>query len=170
MNQGYLERKAVRRGTQSWNTDRLAQPERRQACASPAPAPPPPPRAEPQGPGRAAGGFSATRPACHQAAGADLELDILLREAEVVQLEVIGSVGIGVDADGEVAAGHGYPDDVVLDSCRKKTEIWAPASSGECGGQPTGAGAPGWEPVEPGAWGSTGLLGPRVPKHSAEDG
>lgn len=36
-----------------------------------------------------------------------------------MQLEVIMGVIIGVGADGEVTAGHGYPDDVVFDSCRK---------------------------------------------------
>ena len=36
-----------------------------------------------------------------------------------MQLEVIRGVGIGVGANGEVAAGHGDPNDVVFNSCRK---------------------------------------------------
>ena len=36
-----------------------------------------------------------------------------------MQLEIIRGVYIGVGADGEVTAGHGYPDDVISDSYGK---------------------------------------------------
>lgn len=51
------------------------------------------------------------------ASASHLHLHVLLGQSEVLQLVVVGDVVVAVGAHGEVAASHGEPDEVVLNSC-----------------------------------------------------